>query len=458
MHHTQRRRILLLGAVLAISIGVAAGFYSSPPLARAAALLPGPTAQDPPAGAAASGTAIRPEVNAAAFKDQGNLAFIWQGLLYVLDGGSGEVKQLTQSGQALRPRWSPDGQWLAFVKVADPQAKSGSLWLVRRDGSQARQVAGISWSGVPDFSWSPAADVLAVGGKDGIWLVPVEGEPRRLVATAVTSSFAWSPYGRFLSYNDALPYDSNDPQSRSDALYTVAVTGGAPVKQIEVQQGGIIVAGWWPDGRGVLYRQVPLHSASLAADCVDLLSLPLGTAEPTRLASGLKHWLSLAETNKMVMVAGSGRIVWHNKQLAVGDPAAGSVEKLDNPAGLVALDPALSRDGQRIAFVAARDLGGQVWGFSKPEDLTAWVNSRMLWVENSDGSGARVLAAAGTGVYQPAWSRDDRHILYVRDNALWIVGADGYAPQKVVGPFPERQDLFGYYGYVSYGDIMAWFQ
>lgn len=47
-----------------------------------------------------------PAVNTAAFKDQGDLAFIRQGLLYALDGGTGEVKQLTESGRESRGRES----------------------------------------------------------------------------------------------------------------------------------------------------------------------------------------------------------------------------------------------------------------------------------------------------------------------------------------------------------------
>jgi len=76
-----------------------------------------------------------PAVNAAAFKDQGLLAFVWQGILYTLDGQAGEVKAVTESGQALYPAWSPDGQWLAFVRVTDPQALDGQLWITRPDGS-----------------------------------------------------------------------------------------------------------------------------------------------------------------------------------------------------------------------------------------------------------------------------------------------------------------------------------
>ncbi|MCL4439447.1 MAG: hypothetical protein M1609_02305 [Firmicutes bacterium] len=134
------------------------------------------------------------------------------------------------------------------------------------------------------------ANVLTVSGKDGLWLVPVEGEPRRLVATSGTVGFAWSPDGKSLAYSNTLPYDSKNPERRSDALYTLVVEGGKPVKQVVAPKAGIIVAGWWADGQGVLYWLDPLHSASLAADGLNLLSLRLGNAKSTRLAFSLANY------------------------------------------------------------------------------------------------------------------------------------------------------------------------
>jgi len=101
-----------------------------------------------------------PDVNTAAFKDQGDLAFVRQGLLYTLDGETGEVKQLTESGRVLQPAWSHDGQWLAYIRITDQEADNGNglLWLVRRDGSQAHQVQGLlQLVSRERFYWSPAA-------------------------------------------------------------------------------------------------------------------------------------------------------------------------------------------------------------------------------------------------------------------------------------------------------------
>lgn len=399
------------------------------------------------------------DVNTAVFKELGDLAFVRQGLLYMLNGETGEVRQLTESGRALQPAWSHDGQWLAFISANSREDSTGPLWLVRRDGSQLHQVQGLPGpSSRNSFYWSPAANVLAVAMPDGVWLVPAEGETRRLVQSERTSHLAWSPDGKSLAYNAILP--SDEPYNSSDALYTIAVDGGQPVEHLVAPQAGIQVTAWWPDGKGLLYWLDPLHSASIAADGMGLMSLRLGESAPQLLASGLAHrgWQSLSPQGNLLMVTGNGRIVWAQKSLSTIDLASGSVRELNNPEGSVAIDPSFSPDGSRIAFVAARNLGDGVWGFNKPEELADWVATRTLWIGSADGSGAKPLTAAGTGIYQPTWSKDGNHILYVRDDALWLIKTGGGQPEKILDLYSEGEDLFGFYGYTSYRDLMAWYQ
>lgn len=414
-------------------------------------------ARTPSDGIQPQRSAVDIYVNTAAFKDQGSLAFIWRDLLHTLDGETGEVKQLTDSGRSLQPSWSHDGQWLAFISAAEPQEDCGQLWLARRDGSQACQVQGLPEPvSLPASPWSPAANVLAVNTQNGVWLVPAEGEPYQLGQVENGCYLTWSPDGKSLAYTTTLPFD--EPQSRSDALYTIDLDGGRPVERLAAPQAGIRIVAWWPDGKGLLYWLNPFHSGSLAADGMGLWSLPLDGTEPILLASGLakEGWQSFSSRGRLLMVAGNWRIIWARKSLVIADPASGSVQELVNPAGSVSLDPSFSPDGSRIVFVAAGNLGDDVWGFDNDEELAAWVATRTLWVRNADGAGARPLAAAGSGVYQPVWSGDGKHILYVRDNSLWIIGADGGQPQKVLGPFPEQKELFGFYGFVSYRDMIAY--
>jgi hypothetical protein len=56
------------------------------------------------------------------------------------------------------------------------------------------------------------------------------------------------------------------------------------------------------------------------------------------------------------------------------------------------------------------------------------------------------------------WSADGHHLLYIRDDALWLIDTHGDAPSRIVGPFPGTPDLFGYYGHVSWPIVAAWYR
>ncbi|MDR3540626.1 MAG: biopolymer transporter Tol [Desulfosporosinus sp.] len=398
-------------------------------------------------------------------KNRGDLAFTQKGLLYLLYGETGEQKQLTNSGKAYYPVWSFDGQWIAFIFSSGQDENNGQLWLIRRDGQQAHQVQGLpELPNVPNISWSPTANVLVAEGRDGIWVVPVEGKPYQIPGIGKYSGYAcWSPDGKALACNSGptLTRDSNNPQDRQDILYTYNLENGRTTQQLKAPADtGIIVAAWWPDGTGLLYSLDPSYSASLAADGLELQSLKLGDSQPKALTYGLvyRNWLSFLPQGQLLMVAGGNRPVWFEKSLAICDPATGNIRNLTNPKGVVAIDPAPSPDGSKIAFIAAQNLGNDTWGFSDSDKLSDWIATRTLWIENLDGSGAHPLKAAGTGIYQPEWSKDGTQIMYVQDNSLWMIGADDNNPRKILGPFPEwEKDPFGFYGYIWHNDF-AWFQ
>jgi TolB protein len=243
-----------------------------------------------------------------------------------------------------------------------------------------------------------------------------------------------------------------------DTLYTTAVPGGDPKRQLQGKDEGFWLAGWWPNSQGLLYWDDPLHSSSLAADGLVLSTLPLG-GKPHLLAMGLTQQLSWSPSGRqLVLMMGSGRALWHNKTLVICTVATAVCTPRPDRQGSVALDPAWAPSGNQIAFVQAQDRGGAIsaMGFASTTALQAWVNSHTLWLENANGSGAHALAAAGTGVYQPQWVGDGHHLLYIKDNAIWLVSTQGGAATRIVGPFPGTPDLFGFYGQPSWPIRYAW--
>lgn len=401
-------------------------------------------------------------VNGSALKGQGDLAFVRDGLLYVVAGKTGQVTRVSESGQALKPLWSHDGQWLAYLRSGD-DANRGILWLVRRDGTQAHEIQGLPQVVMKNgYAWSPSGNRLAVSCL-GIWLVGEQGQARQMVPKAAASPWlAWSSDGKHLAYSVTPAAAGNEGETPSDVLYSLDTATGKTARLLTAPAAGIHIASWRPDNKGILYWELPMHSASLASDGVALMNLDLGSRQPVALGTGLtyREWLCLGPGGRFLQVAGGPRIAWTDKYLALGDVSTGVEKKFTNPQGTVSVDPALSPDNRQIAFVAARDLGAEVWGFSQPGELQKWINSRALWLVNVDGSGARSLPNAGPGVYQPEWSGDGKYIMYVADDSVWIIDSQGQKRQKLVGGFPRLQaddDFhFGFYGFVNYHDFLAW--
>jgi dipeptidyl aminopeptidase/acylaminoacyl peptidase len=160
--------------------------------------------------------------------------------LHVSDGGP--ARQLTRGeGRDTSPRWSPDGETLAFVREAGGQ--QGHLFLLPLTGGEARRVTpppGQHWGGaVQDVQWSPDGRFLS-------FLSTGDDEDRRDErgeARVITR-----PRYRF-NGRDWLPerparlwrYDVAAEELRGWLMPEVEITAYA----------------WWPDSRGVLLVSSP---------------------------------------------------------------------------------------------------------------------------------------------------------------------------------------------------------
>ncbi len=129
---------------------------------------------------AASGAGERPLaplggtrlLNLTPSPDRQRLAFeAMGGNLYVAGAdGSG----LTDLGPGYRPTWSPDGQWVAFMRTTDDghQMLSADLWAARADGSALVQLTDASGLEM-NPSWSPDGARIAFDNGETVYLLPV---------------------------------------------------------------------------------------------------------------------------------------------------------------------------------------------------------------------------------------------------------------------------------------------
>jgi dipeptidyl aminopeptidase/acylaminoacyl peptidase len=110
------------------------------------------------------------------------------------------------------PRWSPTGQWLAFVSQ---QAGHDDLWLIRPDGAGLRQLTKLGYD-VAYLAWSPDGRQIACtinhGGALNLALIEVEtGHVTDLRSgPGVHSRPRWSSDGSFITFEYESPLQPPD--------------------------------------------------------------------------------------------------------------------------------------------------------------------------------------------------------------------------------------------------------
>jgi Tol biopolymer transport system component len=451
--HLKRRRGAsrfprVLAATVALVLIAIVGAQVGLGLRRAAT----PDGASAPVGTSGSpSTSPAATVAAPLFRGLGKLAFATSGLgLQVLDGGGGGVTRIDAAALAW---WSFDGGWLAYVRggVVSPASE---LWLSRADGSGKQKVGGLPEYTNVVVGWSPTDNVLAVipqgGTSSGLWLVRPDAATAPLVAAdTMVLDVAWSPDGKTLAYSRTLP--ATDPSARSDALLTISVSGGAPSQRLVARDAGLLGITWWPDGRGLLYYRDPQHSSSLLVDGVPLESLAFAGSRPSgafpdRKLTTSGQWV---DDHRFVALTGAGRWPTANKNLAICDIETLRCTVVGQAAGSVALEPALSPDRGRIAFVRAADRGNAT-GFSSDADAQQWLASRTLWMLDLGSGQTHELIGAGRGVLMPAWSADGRQLLLTRDRAAWLYDLSAARAAQVIAPLDPPMP-FG-----SPGWMFAW--
>lgn len=264
----ERKRILAL-VVFASFISAAIGY------GVASMSTPSPAASDTAHTSAHihSHSSNGPVVNASAFFSYGNLAFISNGSLFVLDGSTKKLREVV-SGKAgaEEPSFSSDGKWLAFIRAGGPTVLSGTLtlnilapaphlvvpgplWIASGAGATPHLLDG--FTSVESFAWNSSGhELLVVTGNSrysgtAVWLVTPTGKARRLVKGSDMKGAAvplpdivgavWSPNGKDVAV-------SFETSTHDTSLLKVFPTlGGVPTAWYSGNDNWLVPAGWWPN-------------------------------------------------------------------------------------------------------------------------------------------------------------------------------------------------------------------
>ena len=426
-------RLVASMAALAVAAGVVAGVAACAPGAPAATA--SADASVSVAGPAGPPTASPTAGEAEAFGGHGRLAFVSRSRIYVLDGSAaGQTASLhaiptgkTTTGTTTTaqtpgsPAWSPDGRWLAFLvgtPSADGAVTTGALWLAGPDGQDAHQVL----PKVDGFAWSPTADELAATSGSGGKLFAVRpGEPTYPMLE-VPGQFdgapAWSPNGREVA---VATVDLTAAKRFAGSVIDLFVPSeGIVVNSLASSRtDALIIDGWWASGEGVLAWSDPRDSASLPADGLPLVSYPLGDA-PTATLPSTPAYPSFARPDGagVALVTGSGRSADTIMYCTVSGHCGPAQGALPSPVNLY---PASSQWQGEPDLAFAHCAPQATTANVTESSLRAWYQTCKLWNVGGAGGNALAVTRAGAGVAAPTWSSTDGDLLYVRDNALWLI-------------------------------------
>jgi Tol biopolymer transport system component len=387
--------------------------------------------------------------------------------LVVQPMAGGERRSLAECLSGGFPRWSPDGQWIAFMRRSVDMAE---LVLISPDGKNSKVITRLSGNNRPfnawnslTLSWTSDASAIAIAESSGqgeplsLFLVPVGSQGRLRLTTPPAgipgdTQPAFSPDGRWLAF---ARYHTG---SESD-LYLVPTTGGEP-KPLTHDYAMIDGLSWLPDSSGLVF------ASNRTRGNMALWRLNLaGPEELQHLAGGD----SAAASPSSVRLMGNATLrlvcqfrvrdvnLWH------ADIARGLMRA--TPIALSAMtdsNPQFSPDGRQLAFMSTRSGETEVWicnsDGTDPRQVTAmqrgfsdsprwspdgnWIaftsnkgSNRDIYLVSSRGGNVRCIVEAPSEEGRPSFSRDGQWLYFRSDRSgkpqIWKTPVKGGQPAQL---------------------------
>jgi serine/threonine-protein kinase len=182
-------------------------------------------------------------------------------------------------GEERMPRWSPDGQTIAFLSA---QEDNFDVWSRRADGTGDAELLADLEESVADLAWTPdgrslllrTAGLPRVIGRRDIYMVPLdtEGAPMPLLTSSADEAApALSPDGRWLAY-------SSDETGRREVF--VRPYPNLQAGQFQVSSGGGRAPAWSSDGSELFFIADP---AGEVADSRRMMIAAIDRGPPFRV-------------------------------------------------------------------------------------------------------------------------------------------------------------------------------
>ncbi len=253
------------------------------------------------------------------------------------------------------PKWSPDGNWLAFT--SNRKDNKNNLYLLRLNGGEAEPLTDVK-SNIANFDWSP----------DGRWIAYT-------IADKKSDDEEKNDKGK----NDFRWVDENQKMAR---LFVVSVTKGADGKREprQLTTGNYNVGSdfdWSPDGRMIVFS----HSRSPVANDWTTSDVSMVDVTSGRVTSFVKT--AAAENSPRFSPDGKSIAVsvsdiparWASNNLIHIFPASGGAPKIlpssfDGQPNVAGWSP----DGKRIYFSEAKGTGTRLYAVNVAANKVTEIN------------------------------------------------------------------------------------
>ena len=390
------------------------------------------------------------------------IVFAYGGYLWSVSRQGGEARQLTTGGHERGPKFSPDGNWIAFTGQYDGNVDA---YVMPADGGEPKR---LTWHPDPDVvdGWTPDGKKILIRSPreayadfDRLYTVPVDGGVPEVLPMWRGEAASYSPDALRIAYVPNLKWQvawkryhggqitpvyllrlsdlqlEKVPRENSNDDDPVWI--GDTVFFLSDRKGPVTIFAY--DTKTKKVRQVlenaglDLKSLSAGPDALvyeqfgGIYALDLKTEKASKveihisgdLPATRPHYQKVGDKIQSAAISPTGiRAVFEARGEILTVPAEkGDVRNLTRTTAVAERDPAWSPDGKSIAFFS--DESGEY----------------ALHIVDQTGLGAVKKVNLGNPpsfFYGPAWSPDSKKIAYTDKRMnLWYVDVEKGTPVKV---------------------------
>ena len=378
------------------------------------------------------------------------VVFDLQGTLWKMPATGGKATAITdEMGDARQPAWSPDGKQIVFQSYRDGNFH---IWTIAPDGKQLTQLTSSTFDD-REPHWSPDGKRIAFasdrGGNYDVWTIELASKKLEQLTRDPANDYnpAWSPDGKHIAFVS----DRNagrgiwlwQTETKQETLFSKSNAAAAP--------------SWSAKG-----TQIVFQTGDRTSGKTELWAKTIGAEEQPRLLSAAGEdvfpFRAAWNSDTEFLYTADGQIKRASLSNAQRSALAFEVTvKLNRPAyarrkrdfdstaprvvlGIVA--PAMSPDGQRVAFTSLGDLWLAEIG-KKPTRLTndvfvqaqpkwsgdgkqlIYISDQKgqmdIWVRDLKTNEERVLVNVPSGATNPTWSPDGKRVAAFSAQALGAI-------------------------------------